>query len=163
VRAFIKVFEQARRRNWGYVPMSDGEVMEMARELKMVVDPEIVIIAEMDGKPIGASLSLPNFNKPLAAIKGRLFPFGFLRFMRDIKRLHEVRIIGVAALEEYRHLGVTAQLLLETIIRGMARGYNLGEASWVLEDNYMSNRTIEHALSPERYKTYRLFEKPLPP
>jgi hypothetical protein len=44
---------------------------------------------------------------------------------------------------------------------GRAKGIDIGEASWVLEDNEMSNRTIQNVLRPEHYKTYRIYEKPV--
>ena len=76
-----------------------------------------------------------------------------------MKRVNEIRILGVASMPRYRHLGITGMLFLETILRGTARGYTIGEASWVLEDNVMSNRTITHGLSPTHYKTYRIYDK----
>ena len=94
-------------------------------------------------------------------INGRMLPLGFLRFLREMKRIHEMRVLGIAALERFRPLGITAMLLLETILRGMVRGYDIAEASWVLEDNDLSNRTIKSALEPRHYKTYRIYEKPI--
>jgi hypothetical protein len=158
---FLSVFEEARRNNWGYVPVTEREILETARDMKRVVDPEIVILAEMNGEPVGASLALPDVNRALAAAGGRMLPFGFLRFFRELKRTREIRILGIAALAEHRHRGITALLLTETMIRGMAKGYCFGEASWVLEDNAMSSRTIINTLGAERYKTYRIYDKPI--
>jgi len=163
VLGFFGIFEQARGNNWGHVPVTKAEAMEAAAEMKPLVDPEIILQAEVSGRPAGACLALPNANRGLAAARGRLFPFGFLRFLRAMRGLPEIRIFGVAALERYRHLGITAILLLETILRGIPRGHTVGEASWVLEDNVMSNRTLTRALVPRRYKTYRIYEKPIAP
>ncbi|MBN1675443.1 MAG: N-acetyltransferase [Kiritimatiellae bacterium] len=159
IARIMDVFEQARQDNWGYVPITPEELQETAAEMKGVVDPEIILIAEVDGEPAGASLAIPNVNRGLTACGGRLFPFGFIRFLRAIKRTNEIRIFGVAALPRFRHLGITGILFLETVLRGIAKGYTRGEASWVLEDNVLSNRTIQHGLDPEHYKTYRLYEK----
>ncbi len=161
IRRIMGIFEEARRDNWGYVPITENELLETASELKMVLDPEIVILAEVDGQGAGASLAIPNVNRGLSAAKGKLLPLGFLRFFRAMKKTREIRIFGIAALSRFRHQGIAALLLLETILRGMARGYVTGEASWVLEDNYMSNRTIRNALNPIHYKTYRIYEKPI--
>lgn len=161
VRSLVDLFEAARDSNWGHVPLTAEEAVEMARDLKQVIDPELVLVCEVEGKPVGVSMALPNINRALAACGGRLFPFGFLRFLRAMKRIHEIRILGIAALEQYRHLGVTGLLFLETILRGRAKGIDIGEASWVLEDNTMSNRTIQNVLEPEHYKTYRIYEKAL--
>jgi GNAT superfamily N-acetyltransferase len=161
VLRLVELFETARADNWGHVPLTEKEVLEMARDMKTVVDPELILVGEVGAEPVGASMALPNINRALAAIRGRLLPFGFLKFMREMKRIHEIRILGIAVLERYRHLGITGLLLLETILRGRAKGIDIGEASWVLEDNEMSNRTIQNVLRPEHYKTYRIYEKPV--
>ncbi|MFO7870000.1 MAG: GNAT family N-acetyltransferase [Kiritimatiellia bacterium] len=157
----MNVFEEARKSNWGYVPVARREVLETASDLKRVVDPEIVLLAEVNGEQAGVSLALPNVNRGLLKARGRLFPAGYLRFRREMKKNREVRIFGIAALPKYRHMGIAALLTLETVKRGSARGYNRGEASWVLEDNDLSNRTITHALDPDHYKTYRIYDKKL--
>jgi len=163
VLGLLEVFEAARADNWGHVPLAEKEVLEMARDMKAIVDPDLILIAEVGSEPAGASMALLNVNRALAAARGRMLPLGFLKFIREMKRIHEIRILGIAALERYRHLGIAALLLLETILRGRAKGIDIGEASWVLEDNDMSNRTIQNVLEPEHYKTYRIYEKPITP
>ncbi len=160
VLRLMAVFETARRNNWGYVPLTKAEILETAHELRRIIDPAIVLIAEVEGRAAGAFMSIPNFNIPLAAVRGRLFPFGFLRFFRELKRVTEIRLLGVAALEEDRAKGITALLFVETLLRGLKRGYRLAEASWVLEDNQKSIQAIQGAAAaPRRIKTYRIFEK----
>ena len=158
---FIGLFEEARRDNWGCVPLTEKEILETAAQMKRVIDPEIILLAEVSGRPAGALLAIPNVNRALAAVNGRLLPLGFLRFFRELRRVDEMRIFGVAVLKEYRHLGITAMLFLEEVLRGVARGYRLAEASWVLEDNPLSDKSIRNAFNPRRYKTYRIYEKPL--
>jgi len=159
VLRFLDVFERARRDNWGHVPLTRAEALQTAAELRRVVDPGLIFLAEVAGRPAGASLALPNISPALAAAGGRLLPFGWLRFARQLKRTREMRIFGIAALEPYRHMGITGLLFLETILAGLARGIRRAEASWVLEDNLMSNRSITGGLAPELYKTYRIYEK----
>jgi len=155
------VFEEARRNNWGYVPVTEEEILETAKDLKSVADPEIIIFAEVAGEPAGASLAIPDINQALGKINGRLFPFGFIKLLRALKRIDGMRIFGIAALEKFRHLGITPLLLAESIRRAVEKGYVYCEASWVLEDNVMSNRTISKSVTPELYKTYRIYEKPI--
>jgi hypothetical protein len=160
---FIDLFEEARHNNWGCVPLTPREIREMAAEMKPVLDPELIVLAEVRGEPAGALLAIPNFNPALAAVKGRMLPLGFLRFFRELRRADTLRVFGVAVTKKYRPLGVTAMLFLEAIIRSAGRSYRAAEASWVLEDNHMSDSSIRNALNPQRYKTYRIYEKPIGP
>ncbi len=156
---YIPVFEEARRDNWGYVPVSEEEIVEMARDMKAVVDPRIICFAEVHGVPAGVGLALPDFHEALRGLNGRLFPFGLFRFLVRLRRVRNIRVFGVAALERYRNLGITTVVLAEIISRAQAAGYRDAEASWVLEDNLRSNRVIRQALNPVHYKTYRIYEK----
>jgi len=157
----LPVFENARRDNWGYVPVTHDEVMEMVRDLKLVLDPDIVTVAEIDGEPVGVCLAIPDINEILRHLNGRLFPLGIFRFLRQRRRIRRIRVFGIAALPRVRNLGVAAVVLAETIRRAEAKGYQEAEASWVLEDNVRSSRLIEQILNPIRYRTYRLYEKTL--
>ncbi len=163
VLRLTEIFEQARRNNWGYVPVTKAEVLEMARDLRRIINPQLVLVAEVDGQPAGASMAIPDINVGLAAARGRMLPLGMFRFLSAMKRVELIRIFGIATLEQYRHMGITAMMMLQTILNGLAEGYNQAEASWVLEDNDMSNRTIQNLVAPRLYKTYRIYEKPISP
>jgi len=156
---FMHVFEEARRGNWGYVPVREDEFLESAREMKQIVDPRIVVLAEVNGEPAGVSMSLPNVNRALLGLNGRLLPFNIFRFLYRLKHMRECRIFGIASLEKFRHMGITSLLLMQDILWAVELGYDVGEASWVLEDNIRSSRTIEHGLDPVHYKTYRIYQK----
>ena len=160
---FMPVFDEARRGNWGHVPITETEMLERSRELKKVVDPEMALFAEVGGKPAGVCMGLPDINEALIGLNGRLFPFGFLRILHRRRRIQWTRVFGVAALNKYRHMGIGPLLIHKMAIQLAARGYKGGEASWVLEDNLRSQRTIVHGLSPVHTKTYRVYEKAVSP
>jgi GNAT superfamily N-acetyltransferase len=157
VRDLWAVFEEARRENWGYVPMTDRELRRAVEALRHVVDPRLVIVAEIRGRPVGCVVALPNLNQLIRKIKGSLWPFGWLTLLRERKHITGLRVIALGTLKAYRHLGITSVLLQEVIRQGMEAGYQWAEASWVLEDNLPSVQTIEKSLGAERYKRYRLY------
>lgn len=159
VKKFMSVFDEARKNNWGYIPVTEKELKELASGLKMVIDPDLIVVAEVKGIPAAVGLAIPNINRGLSAAHGRLFPFGIIRFLNAMRKQNEMRVFGVGTLPEYRIKGLTALILGEIVLRGLARGYKIGEASWILEDNVMSARTITDALNAEHYKTYRIYEK----
>jgi GNAT superfamily N-acetyltransferase len=146
--------------NWGEVPMTEEEFRYVAADLKAIVNPNVVIIAEVKGKPAGFGLSLPDLNIVLKDNKrGYLLP-ALVRLLLFKKRIDFVRIIILGVAPEYRNSGLGAVLFYETGRRAVENGYPHGEASWVLEDNTMMNRGAE-LLSGERSKTYRVYDLPL--
>jgi len=146
--------------NWGEVPMTEEEFAYAASDLKSIVDPDLVIISEIKGKPVGFGLTLPDLNEVLIHNKrGRLLP-GLVRLLTQKKRIKGCRIMILGVLPEYRNTGLGGVLFAETGIRGVAKGYRIGEASWILEDNVMMIRGAE-LMNGEITKRYRCYQMPL--
>ena len=145
--------------NWGEVPMTGEEFRFAAADLKAIVNPNLVIIAEVKGNPVGFGMSLPDLNMVLKDNKGGYLIPGLIRLLLFRKRIDFIRIVILGVLPEYRNSGIGAVLFYETARRAVANGYPHGEASWVLEDNVMMNRGAK-LLNADRYKTYRVYDLP---
>jgi hypothetical protein len=164
VAKFHQIYNSAWSKNWGFVPMTDEELEHIAAGLKLIVDPRITLFAEVDGKPIGASVPLPNINEILH--KARPGPsllssiVAAVRLLLGRRRLKLIRAFAMGVIEEYRARGVDALFYYETVKRSIAMGYTEAEASWILANNDMMNRAIE-MLGAKIYKTYRIYEKAL--
>lgn len=157
IRLLKDLYNRAWQHNWGAVPMNDKEFDALANDIKPVIVPGLVLFAEVNGKPVGFSLSLPDLNIPLRQNKrGWLLP-GLIRMMLAKKKIRWVRIIVLGVVPEFRKTGAGGLLLYETGKRGIELGYPFGEASWVLEDNAMMNRAAEF-MNGDRYKTYRIYQ-----
>lgn len=154
------LYNQAWERNWGFVPMTEAEIDHMARELKPVVDPDLVLFAELEGKPIGFALALPDAYQALKKANGRLLPFGLIRILLESKRIRHLRVLTLGVLPQYRNLGADALLYLGLCDSASAKGYVGSELSWILEDNLLMRRAIER-FGARVYKTYRLYDRPL--
>ena len=152
-----QIYNSAWSRNWGFTPMSREEFLHLARDMKPILNPELVLFAEVSGKPAGFVLALPDINRALKPARGRLFPLGLLKIMYHKRTIRGMRVITLGVLEQHRTAGVAAALLAEIIRSGIRQGFREAETSWVLEDNVLMNRSLE-ALSARRYKTYRIYE-----
>ena len=157
------IYNQAWQQNWGFVPMSREEFFYMAKDLKQIIDPDLVFIAEYDGKPVAFSLALPNLNQALVHLHGKLFPFGLLKLLWHTKisnKIDSVRIITLGIIPEFQKRGIDSLLYASTYSRGVAKGYKWAEMSWILETNDMMRRGCEQ-LGGQVYKRYRVVELPL--
>ena len=156
------VYNSAWERNWGFVPMTEAEFDEMAKQMKQIVDPELCLLAEIDGEVVGFELALPDFNQAIRHANGRLLPFGIFRLLWHARRIDDVRVVTLGVKPEYRRLGLDAMMMLRGYQRAAARGYRRSEASWILEDNVGMRRILER-LGWAVHKTYRVYDKPLAP
>jgi len=151
------LYNKGWQRNWGEVPMTEEEFQYVAKDLKPVVNPELVFIAEVKGKPVGFAMSLPDLNIIMKGNrKGHLLPF-LIRLMLFKKRIDFIRIIILGVLPEYLHSGIGGVLFYETGRRSVEQGYPHGEASWVVEDNVMMTRGAQ-LMQGVRTKTYRVYD-----
>jgi len=153
-----QVYNQAWEKNWGFVPMTDHEIDHTARELVQIIDPDIVFFAEMDGKPIGFSLAVPDINQALQKINGRLFPTGFFKLLYYARKVNRVRVIIMGVVLEYRNKGIDSVFYLDSYRKALEKGYNWGEFSWILENNDPMNTALRN-IGAHVYKTYRIYEK----
>lgn len=153
-----RLFTEAWHDNWGFVPPTDNEIRQLAVDLKPILDPDLVLIAEMHGRPVGCSVAVPDVNQVLKKMGGRILPFGLFHFLRRKQITTRGRVLLMGVVPEARRIGLYPLLIAECHRRGLARGYTRAELSWTLEDNDAINAGIE-AAGARHYKTYRLYEK----
>ncbi len=164
-RLMWRLYNDAFAGTWGFVPLTEREFLDMARQMKPILDPDLVLFLEHDGVPVGFSLSIPNMNLLLRHVKdGRLWPFGFLKLIVSRWRepqLHEFRVAVLAVLPGYRRKGLDSLLVLTTIQEGLRRGYTSSELSWILDTNIGLRNSLE-GLGATVDKGYALLERRLP-
>lgn len=155
------IYNNAWAQNWGFVPMTDEEFRHLAKDLKPAVDPDLVLLAEVEGEPAAFALSLPNYNVALQKVNGRLFPFGLPKLLYYSRKIDAVRVITLGVIKKYQNSrGIGPLLYEETFKRGTRKGYNWGEFSWILETNKPMNSALQ-ILGATVYKRYRIYERKL--
>ena len=153
-------YNEVWENNWGFVRYTEAEFDHLAAELKLIIDPEIVIFLELGGQVAGLALTLPDANQVFKKMNGRLLPFGFIHYLNRKRIINQARLPILGVVPEHRNKGLELVLIDEVIKRTHEKGYMKGECSWILEDNDGINKGIA-ATGAALYKTYRLFQKPL--
>jgi hypothetical protein len=160
VATIVEIYHDAWSGNWGFVPINAAEVRRMARELRPVIVPWLGAFVMKDGVEVAFSLGLPDYNRVLAGLRGRLFPFGWLRLLRARTRIPFMRILLMGVRQTHQNLGLDVLLYDEIVRNCLSRGIRENESSWILETNLPMINTLERA-GARRYRTYRIYEKPL--
>ncbi len=155
------VYTEAWQDNWGFVPPTDEELAHLGSEMKMVVDPDFVYIAEHEGRPVGFSVTLPDINEITKDFKrGRLFPFNIFKLLLRRRKVKRVRILLLGILDDYRNKGIEAVFYAMNINKAKEKNLVGGEASWILENNQEMVKGAEK-LNGRKYKTYRIYSQDL--
>jgi GNAT superfamily N-acetyltransferase len=165
-RRIRDIYNQAWRNNWGFVPFTEKEFDYMTKELKPLVVSELIWLAEIEGQPVGFILCVPDINAAFKKINGRLttfgLPIGLAKLLYHKSRLKTVRLVALGVVPKYRRHGIAEMLVLHIIEEAMIKRKFIGECSLILENNVMMNRFLE-AIGAEKYKTYRIYRRALPP
>ena len=157
VRMFLDIYNSSLGGTWGFVPLSAAEIKHMAASLRHLIVPELALVAEVNGTPIGSVFCLLDYNPRIKAINGRLFPFGFVKLLWNKKGIKRMRAISTNVVPEYQAWGVGLVLTAALVKPVLDWGMEEAEFSWVLESNHLSKRTLERggALVTKKYRIYQ--------
>ncbi|MFW5995543.1 MAG: hypothetical protein ACOCRN_05470, partial [Spirochaetia bacterium] len=151
---------EAWSRNWGFVPWTEDEFNELAEDLRMIVDEELVLVATIDDEPVAFAIAMPDINLILHRMNGRLFPTGIFKLLAGKKKLDSIRVAAMGVRPRHHNKGLDAVLIYELWTRGTAKGISKGDFSWILEDN-LDLRNLLESWGTEHYRTHRVFGKEL--
>ncbi len=157
VERIREIYNASWSQNWGFVPMTEAEFDHVVKQLKPIINPHLLMFIEADRVPAGFSLTLPDISPALRKANGKLLPFGFLRFLRELRKADRVRVILLAIRPEFQKRGLAGVLLTETARAIVRAGYSVAEMSWTLEDNVLINKALER-VGGQPYKKYRIYE-----
>lgn len=158
VLALRDVYNETNKHNWGFVPMTEEEFLDQAGDLKQIMPPNLMFIAEKNNKIIGFFCVIPNINEVLIRIRqGRLFPMGWLKLLLYKKRVKTGRFPILGILPEYRSSGLGLCIYSRIHKAIIEHGFRQVEASYVLENNSMVNKLLTHwqARKTKQYRLYR--------
>jgi len=155
------IYNSAWVPNWGFVKWTDEEFNYIAKDLKLIAEPKLALIAESKGKVAGFGLALPNINECLIYNKKGSTLGALYHILTKKKKIQFVRIIALGVKPEFQKTGIDSILYYELGTRGIQLGYRYGEASWILEDNELMNKGLTSTMSAKVYKIYRLYQKKL--
>jgi hypothetical protein len=163
----MEIYNESWAGKWGYVPLGAKELDKLASDMSLVLDPNIAFIAEIDGKPAGMCITVPNLNEVISDMNGKLFPFNWAKLLwrTKVQSPASSRLILLAVREQYRknvkrYGGLSAAMYVEVAKRGFAKGYQWAELGWTREDDAPINLGIR-SMGAKVYKTYRVYEKRL--
>jgi hypothetical protein len=166
VRVVMDVFNDAWSDNWGFVPLTENELRKMAQDLKLILEPKLTFITEINGEPAAVGMALPNINEMIGDLHGKLVPFGLpkLLWRLRVKGPETARLVILGIRKKFRGVkqygGLSIYLYVAMNHAGQELGIRWGELSWTLEDNAPVNVGIKF-MGGKIYKKYRVYERAL--
>ncbi len=162
VRVAVDLVNRSLAGNWGYSPMTEGELREMARTLRYLVDPHLLLIAERAGEPIAVALIIPDLNLLLRKLRFRSGLPGVLELVLRFKLTHVpvARAVALGVAQDRASATAGIVLMHQVYERLVERNFQELDASWILEDNHQMLLPLKRfGLEPNR--TYRIYQAEL--
>ena len=166
IALILDILNDAWSTNWGFIPMTQAEIDDLAGILRLLLTPEAVFIGEYDGEPVAFNLTLPNLNEAIRDLGGRLFPIGAAKLLWRLKvsgvRTARMAMMGVRRKHQNSTAGAGLALTIIQLTREsqFARNVTGAELSWVVD----TNERLKHLLSlidATVYKRYRIYRRDL--
>lgn len=160
------VYNDAWRKNWGFLPVSSDEAVALEKATRDLLEPDCGVIVERDGAPVAAALLLPNLFEITRDFDGRLLPFNWLKLLVRLRRkpYRSARILlfGVRPEESKRPQGalIPAIILCEYLKRAPRYQIDEIDMGWVL-DHRSEIRNMLDRTGAKVTRTHRIFEKTL--
>jgi hypothetical protein len=158
VQTVIDLSNRSLLDNWGYTPVTDVEAKAVAHDLKPIINPKGVLFAEdANNNPIGFIIAIPNINLLLKGLNGHLFPFGWLKLLLGLPKLHNYRLFALGVIPEYHGKGIDS-LIYRGLCESLYSPDVWVEINYVLEDNNPMNNAILK-LNAKPLRRYRIYQK----
>jgi len=160
VKTIVKLANISIADNWGYYPVTAAEAAAMAHDMKQIVHPKALLIAEdAQGEPVGFAMSLPDVNLLLKGMNGSLLPFGWLKLLLGIPRLTQYRMWALGVIPQYQGRAIDTLLYKATYDAIYSDKIRL-EVNYVLEDNDRMNNALLK-LDAKPLRRYRVYQMPI--
>jgi GNAT superfamily N-acetyltransferase len=122
-----------------------------------IVDPDLVLFAEIDGEAVGWFPGLPNLNEALILANGLRYPWDYARAWWHMRRKPEcLAIKSVLVPPEHWGSGVAVMMFDEMVKRVRAKGYKWLDMSLTSEDN-PNTPILASRAGAQIYKRYRVY------
>ena len=163
----LSILNDAWSSNWGFVPFTEREIAYAGKKLKPIIHEPLNMIAELDGRPVAFMLVFPDINGVLTDIRGKLFPFGWLRLLRWLRKPRDagMRVPLMGVLTELHNSRIASQLAFMMISKIREKATALydskrAEIGWILDDN-RGMIAIADAIESKVNREYVIYQKML--
>ena len=124
VRKFFKVYNESFATSvYNFIPFTDEEIdEEAASTLRFVTNKTSCFVLDENDDIVGFAVCFPSISKALQKAKGKLFPFGWIHFLRAMNDLSLVDLMINGAAPEWQNKGVSAVYYQEMAVKAQRYG-----------------------------------------
>lgn len=155
-----RTYNQSFINNWEYYPLTDNEINFVLDNVMLVADPKLIKVIVHENDVVGFLFAFPDLSAALQRAGGRLFPFGLIDILLEIKRTNWVALNGMGILEKFQGRGGNALLYSEMEKTLSHYQFQHADLTQVAESAVQMRRDLEN-LGGKPYKNHRVYRRAL--
>jgi len=121
---------------YGYVPISEDAMIKLAKETMPILNIRYTnVVLDPDDNVVAFGISIPSPVFALKKINGKLYPFGFIKFLRALKHSKQLDLLLIAIEPHLKNSGIINLIFGEAINNAIEDGIEYAETGPQLIDN----------------------------
>lgn len=120
-----------------FAPLTDKQINMYLDTYVPILDARYVAVCvDKDENPVGFAFCVPTLSKAVKKSNGRLFPFGFIRILRALRKNDTLEALLIGVLPEYQGKGASVLLFKHIHENCLKSGINKMILNPQLEENF---------------------------
>jgi hypothetical protein len=157
----LELMNQTFAEIYGFVPLTDREKTDFAARYLPILDPKFIKVIETSDKElVGFAVGMPDFSKGIREARGKLFPFGIFKILRDSKKSKKLLMMLGGVKKLYRGKGLDVLMGVKILQSGIKHKMDTIDSHLVLEDNTKMRSEYER-IGCAVVKKFRIYQKDL--
>jgi hypothetical protein len=159
----FQLFNAAWEPIWGHVPLTRRQFDGMLEMVRPCLRPELANILLDHNRVAGFAITLPDLNPLIRKLNGRLTLWGKLRLLywAKYRPIHKVRAMVVGISQPYQRRRLHLALILRSYIYLVKHTPCQMADFSLIPENLKPWIKVIQAIGGQRYKVFRVFEKPI--
>ena len=154
-----KAYNEAFVHNWEYYPLSQREIDFVVDNIMTIADHRLIKIVTHGEDVVGFLFAFHDVTAALQRSRGRLFPFGIIDLLLELRRTDRVTVNGMGILPEFQGHGGNAILYSEMghTLLGFKQFVHV-EMTQVAETTEQMRADLKN-LNGVEYKNHRVYRR----
>jgi GNAT superfamily N-acetyltransferase len=155
-----QAYNKAFVNNWEYYPLTEHEIDFVVDNIMTIANPKLIKVIAHNDEAVGFLFGFPDVSAAIQRSGGRLFPFGIIDLLLEMRRTKWIALNGAGILPEFQGRGGNALLYSE--MEKTMRDFNFEHAdlTQVAETAVEMRRDLEN-VGGKAYKNHRVFSRKL--
>lgn len=156
----FKTLNEAYKDLYEFVPLTEKQIAYYIKQYFTTVNPKYIsFVADSNDNVIGFGIGFLSLSKALMKANGKLFPFGFLHIVKDMRKNDTVDMLLQGVNDEYRNKGVPAIFFAHMMQAFIDNGVRIAITSHALENNTSAFLMFTNGYEVRQHMRRRCYNK----